>query len=156
MTEVAIANGGISGPTAPDKVEGLPADPGEGNLAGKVVGTIYGQPLSGVTVSVNSRATITGDDGSFLLLGVGGGDLSLILSGDNVYTRTKALNTGQDGRSVSVDAIETISSFNLTFYREIARGNHPLERDMFPTHRWTNPNPPHFISTPMRRQPRTG
>ncbi len=134
--------GGISGP--PDKVEGLPADPGEGNLAGKVVGTLYGQPLSGVTVSVNSRSTTTEADGTFLLPGVGTGNLAAILSGDKVYSRTKALNTGHDGRSVSIDAIEKTSSFNLTFYRELARGNHPLERDMFPTHRWINPNPPTF------------
>ena len=136
------SSGGISGP--PDKIEGLPADPGEGNLAGKVFGTIYGQALSGVTVSVNSRSAVTEADGSFLLLGVGGGDLAAILSGEGVYSRTKALNTESDGRSVSIDVIEQVSSFNLTFYREIARGNHPLERDIFPTHRWTNPTPPTF------------
>ena len=138
-----ITNGGsIGGPL--DTVEGLPADPGEGNLAGKVVGTLYGEPLAGVTVSVNFSSTVTDSEGNFLLLGVGEGNLAVVLSGDGIYSRTKALNTELEGRSVSIDVIEQSSSFSLTFYRQIARGNHPLERDMFPTHRWASPIPPTF------------
>ncbi|PID56123.1 hypothetical protein CSB45_12880 [candidate division KSB3 bacterium] len=135
-------NSGISGP--PDKTDGLALDPGQGNLAGRVVGTVYGRSLAGVTVSVNSRSVITESDGSFLLYGVGEGSLAVILSGEGIYPRTKVVNTARDGRSISVDAIETGSSFDLNFYRELARGNHPLERDIFPTHRWTNPQPPKF------------
>lgn len=135
-------DGGISAPA--NIVKELLADPGEGNLAGRVVGTVYGAPLAGVTVSVNSFSTVTADDGTFFLQGIGEGHLAITLSGDNIYTRVKCLNTGVDGRSVSLDAIENFSDFNLKFYREIARGNHPRERDLLPTHRWTNPNPPTF------------
>ena len=60
-------------PTNPDKVIGVPSDPGPGNLAGIIVGTIQGQPLAGVTVSANSRSTTTASDGTFLLSGVGEG-----------------------------------------------------------------------------------
>lgn len=130
-------------PTNPDKVTGLPSDPGPGNLAGKVIGTIQGQPLAGVTVSANSRSTTTASDGTFLLSGVGEGIFAVIISGNALYVRTVVVNTA-NGRSVSIDAIETNSNFNLKFYREIARGNHPLERDLFPTHRWVNPTPPTF------------
>ncbi len=130
-------------PTDPGTVNGLPADPGAGNLAGKVVGSIYGKALVGVTVSVGSHSAVTKTDGTFRLDGVGEGNLSVIISGDKVYRRTKAVNTAQ-GRSVGIDAIENGSNFNLRFYRELARGNHPQEGDLFQTHRWTSATPPTF------------
>jgi hypothetical protein len=129
-----------TGPTSPN----LPADPGSGNLAGKIVGTINGQPISGVTVSVRGKTTSTGPDGTFLLNGVGEGSFGVVISGNSIYTRTAAVNTTQDGRSVELDAIEQNSAFNLGFYRELARGNHPNEGDLFPTHRWINSTPPTF------------
>ncbi len=132
-----------SPPTTPGKIDGLPGDPGPGNLAGKVVGTINKQPLEGITILVNSRTTTTASDGTFLLEGVGEGNLGVVASDDSVYTRTQAVNTSA-GRSVLLDVLEKNSNFNLKFYREIARGYHPLERDIFPTHRWTNPTPPTF------------
>ena len=122
-------------------ISDLPDDPGTGNLAGKVVGTIYGQPLGSVLVRVGSRSTQTGSDGTFRVDGVGSGTLAVQVSGASVYTRTVAVNTNQ-GRSVGIDAIEVNSSFNLGFYRELARGNHPSERQMLQTHRWVNTTPP--------------
>ncbi len=129
--------------SGPDKITGLPPDPGAGNLAGKIIGTISKKALVGVTVSVGSRTTITETDGIFLLAGIGEGEFSVMVSGVGVYARKKTINTA-NGRSVGIDAIEIDSGFNLNFYREIARGNHPQERDMYPTHRWTNPTPPTF------------
>ncbi|PIE32439.1 hypothetical protein CSA56_15640 [candidate division KSB3 bacterium] len=137
------SNGDNSNLTEPDKIGDVPGDPGPGNLAGIVIGTLDKQTLQGVTVSVNSRSAITGSDGTFLLTGVGEGILAVVISGSNIYTRTQAVNTA-DGRSVVLDVLEQNSSFDLTFYREIARGNHPLERDLFPTHRWTSSTPPTF------------
>jgi hypothetical protein len=68
-----------------------------------------------------------------------------------VYTRLAAVNTNTDGRSVLLDAIEMSSSFHLGFYREIARGNHPNEKNIYPTHRWVSPTPPTFyIDTDAR------
>lgn len=118
-------------------------DPGVGNLAGKVVGTIYGNALAGVTVAVGSLSTVTGTDGTFRLDGVGSGELAVVVSGDKIYRRTKAVNTTQ-GRTVKIDAIETASNFSLRFYRELARGNHPKEGDLFQTHRWVSSTPPTF------------
>ncbi len=121
--------GGPSGPK-------LPADPGPGNLAGIIVGTINERSLAGVTVSVGSISTTTDADGIFRLDGVGEGTLGVVISGDTIYTRTAAVNTA-NGRSVLLDAIEVNSGFNLEFYRELARGNHPNERHLYQTHRWT-------------------
>lgn len=130
-------------PSESNGITGLPADPGSGNLAGKIVGTIGGQAIIGATVSVSTKTTVTGSDGTFRLDGVGEGSLAVVVSGDSIYTRTAAINTA-DGRSVGINAIEVDSSFNLGFYREIARGNHPDEGDLYPTHRWTNSTPPTF------------
>jgi len=118
-------------------------DPGEGNLSGKVVGTIYGNALAGVTVTVGSQSVVTKADGTFRLDNVGTGELAVIVSGDKIYRRTQAVNTAQ-GRTVRIDAIETASNFNLRFYRELARGNHPKEGDLFQTHRWISTTPPTF------------
>ena len=133
---------GGSSPTESGGTTGLPADPGAGNLAGKVVGTINGGALSGITVTVNSISTVTASDGTFTLTGVGTGNLAVVLTGSSIYTRTAAVNTSTDGRSVLLDAIEANSSFYLDFYREIARGNHPDEGDLLQTHRWTGSSTP--------------
>ncbi len=121
----------------------MPADPGPNNLAGKVIGTINGQALSGVQVKANGKTTNTNSDGTFLLNGVGSGSFGVEISGNQVYTRLAAVNTN-NGRSVLLDAIEISSPFHLGFYREIARGNHPNEKHIYPTHRWVNSTPPTF------------
>jgi hypothetical protein len=131
-------------PTNPGS-SGLPADPGSGNLAGKVIGTVNRQPLSGVQVKANGKSTTTGSDGTFVLMGVGEGSFGVEISGGQVYTRLAAVNTAT-GRSVLLDAIEVSSSFNLGFYRELARGNHPNEKHIYPTHRWIN-SPTFYIDT---------
>ncbi len=118
-------------------------DPGPGNLAGKITGTMNEQSLVGVEVSAKGVSTTTGSDGIFQLNGVGEGSMAVVISGSNVYTRTAAINT-TDGRFVELDALEVDSEFNLEFYRELARGNHPEEGDLYPTHRWTNTTPPTF------------
>ncbi len=135
-------------PTTPatDKqvdIDGLPADPGSGNLAGKIIGTINKQPIAGVAVSVKTQFVMTDADGVFRLNNVGEGHLALIISGEQVYQRTAAVNTA-DGRSVQLDVIEKDSDFHVDFYRELARGNHPQERELLPLQRWTNPTPPTF------------
>lgn len=124
----------------PTDNSGLPADPGAGNLAGIVYGTVSGQPLAGVAVSANGISTTTDSAGVFRLNGVGTGTMGVAISGNAVYARTAAVNTAT-ARSVRLDAIETSSGFNLAFYREIARGNEPTERNIYPTHRWTNSTP---------------
>lgn len=132
-------------PTADKQVDiaGLPADPGPGNLAGNITGAINKQPIAGVTVSVRTRSVTTDSNGVFRLDNIGEGNLALIISGEQIYTRTAAVNTA-NGRSIQLDVIEKESDFNLDFYRELARGNHPQERELLPIHRWDNPIPPTF------------
>jgi hypothetical protein len=134
---VIIGCGDDGGPSGPK----LPPDPGPGNLAGLIVGTINGRALAGVTVSVGSISTSTDSDGIFRLDGVGEGVLAVMIEGGDIYTRRAVVDTAA-GRSVLLDAIEVNSGFNLGFYREIARGNHPDEGELHPIRRWINPTPP--------------
>lgn len=137
-----------SSPTKPDTDKaingsGLSDDPGRGNLAGNIIGTILKQAIPGVTVSVGTRSTTTDENGFFRLNGVGEGILVVNISGESIYPRTTIVRT-TNSRYVQLDAIEKESDFHLEFYRELARGNHPTERNMFPIHRWTSPDGPTF------------
>lgn len=118
-------------------------DPGPGNLAGTIVGTISNQPLIGVSVRVQALRTTTDLYGNFRLDGVGNGQCLLNVSGDQVYPRRIIVNPA-NGRVIQVDAIERQSAFHLKFYRELARGNHPEEKELLPIHRWTGATPPTF------------
>ena len=125
-------------------------DPGPGNLAGAVVGTISAQPLAGVSVRIESHQTTTDVYGNFRLNGVGDGQCLLNVTGDQVYPRRVIVNPA-NGRVIQVGAIERQSAFHLEFYRELARGNHPEEKDLLPTHRWTGATPPTvYIDTNAR------
>lgn len=121
------------------------SDPGVGNLAGKVTGTVGGQALAGVQVTIGAKATTTDNNGLFQLNSVGSGILTVVLNGNSIYPRTVPVNT-ETGRSVRIDAIERSSGFHLGFYRELARGNAPGEDDVFPTHRWITA-PTFYINT---------
>lgn len=118
-------------------------DPGPGNLAGTVIGTLLNQPLVGVSVRIGAHQTITDVYGNFRLDGVGAGQYLLNISGDQVYPRRIVVNPA-NGRVIQVDVIERQSAFHLEFYRELARGNHPAEKDLLPIHRWTGATPPTF------------
>ena len=122
---------------------GLPDDPGRGNLAGNVIGTILKQAIPGVIVSVRTRSTTTDSKGFFRLNDVGEGILVVSISGESIYPRTTIVHT-TNPRYVQLDAIEKESDFHLEFYRELVRGNHPLEGNIFPIHRWSNPDAPTF------------
>lgn len=111
-------------------------DPGVGNLAGKVIGSLSKQPLAGITVSARGETTITNSDGTFRLNGVGAGAFAVVVTSNITYPRTAAVNTNtSSGRWVELDAFE-MSNFDLRFYRELVRGNHPAEDDLFPIRRW--------------------
>jgi serine protease AprX len=126
----------------------LPQNMGSKTLAGQVVGTIDGQPLQGVTVSVGDRTTTTDVNGVFKLQKAGKGRFAVVLSGDHIYPRSAAVKNTLTTFSVKLDAIELDGRFNLQFYRELARGWHPAERRqtpfMQPIHRWINRKAPTF------------
>ena len=122
------------------------SDPGPGNLAGKVIGSLSKQPLVGITVAARGKTTTTNYDGTFRLDDVGDGIFSVVLTSGSTYKRTIAANTNTSGgRWVDVDVFGK-SNFDLRFYRELARGNHPAENSLFSIRHWAT-QPTFYIDT---------
>lgn len=118
---------------------------------GNVTGTISHQPLAGINVALNSQTAATDANGYFQIECAGTGAVSLTLTGDTIYPRTAVIPVPHASAILQLDAIEQESSFDLAFYRELARGNHPTEGDLNPIHRWTYPaGPTIYIDTNPR------
>ena len=118
-------------------------DRGTTKATGRLTGTIQGKALGGVTIKIGNQSTITDVDGRFKLYHVPRGTLPANLSGESIYPCSLAMNTAKLG-SIKVNTIEKSSHFNLDFYRELARGNHPREREIHPLYRWTRSKAPTF------------
>lgn len=115
------------------------------SISGQVTGSINHQPLSGVKVSAQGKSATTNSNGNFTLPSISDGTFGITLEGNDIYTRRQAVTVTASNRSaLALNAIEKNSAFNLAFYRELARGNHPNERDLYQTHRWTNTTAPTF------------
>ena len=117
---------------------------GAGAMTGRVVGTLAGQPLAGVTVAIGMQRATTDAEGRFTVSTGGAGARLVQLSGDPVYARAAVVKVAAAADPVELDAIERGSGFDLAFYRELARGNHPTERQMLPIQRWTAATAPQF------------
>jgi len=146
LKEVKISHSrSLEAPTVDTLIEDYIVSPtyiGSRKLAGKVIGTIDGQPISGVTVSVGKRSITTDAKGKFTLRRAGKGLFAVVISGESIYPRSAAVNNTTMTRSVKLDVIEISGNFDLNFYRELARG--ALEGNMRPIHRWINPKAPTF------------
>lgn len=113
------------------------------DVVGTVIGTVSQQPVAGVTVFINTRSVVTDATGHFRLDDVETGDVAVTISGDQIYPRKTYLSL-PNHHDLFFDVIEKNSGFHLGFYRELARGNHPTEHNMFPIHRWTHDVAPTF------------
>jgi hypothetical protein len=119
--------------------------PQSGTLTGRVVGTVNEDPLTGVRVTVQGKSATTDSNGRFTFSGITNGTLGVTVDESSKnYPRVMAVTVTSGNRSITVDAFEKGGAFNLKFYQELARGNHPNERNIYQTHRWTNSTPPTF------------
>ena len=136
-------------PTSPAADDAKPATAPtvavQSTLTGKVVGTTSGRAIAGAVVKLGKQTAVTDAQGVFVLRNVSGDDALIEVSGDDIYPRVAAL-PDITGGSVEIDAIERQSGFSLAFYRELARGNHPTEQNMYPLQRWTT-QPTFYIDT---------
>ena len=144
-TESASASPSATGCSPTTKAGKSSVLPGKGttNATGRLTGTIEGKALAGVTIKIGNQSTITDIDGRFKLYHVPRGTLPASLSGEGIYPCSLRMNTAKLG-SIKVNTIEKSSHFNLDFYRELARGNHPQEREIHPLYRWTRSKAPTF------------
>ena len=126
----------------------LPNYRGTTNISGKLRGTINGKALSGVSVRVGNRSTVTDYRGRFRLTNVPKGVIPVVFENERkIQPRRVAVNSKRLC-SIKFDAIEKESKFNLAFYRELVRGEHPSER-------WSNPPGARTIYRWTRRKPPT-
>ncbi len=112
-------------------------------VSGKLKSTINGKPLSGISIRIGDQVTTTDYYGKFQLSGVPKGTVAIDIEGNNIYHRRTVIKTNWL-RSIQIDAPEKDSQFNLGFYRELARGNHPEEKRMYSIRRWTHKEAPMF------------
>lgn len=123
-----------------------PQNLGSRRLWGKVVGSIHGEPLRGVKISVGDRSTTSDGKGGFSLPKAGRGHLPVFISSPNTWPRSATVKNTFTTVSVKLDAIEKNGSFDLQFYRELVRGYHPQEwnssSSLQPIHRWIASKPP--------------
>jgi hypothetical protein len=112
-------------------------------LRGQVTGTLSQQPLAGLQVTIAEQTAITDESGMFSIAGMLSSDTFALITGEAIFPRQALLTSPINGIS-QIDVIEQASAFNLDFYRELARGAHSQEGNLFPLHRWTSTRPPTF------------
>src|SRR5262245_58724646 len=118
-----------------------PPPPVVSEFSGAVTATNAGQPLAGISVATSS-ATVTTDSGGAFSLKINGastGNFLLTLSGAGVMTHVTRLQWPAHP-GIALDAITLAPPFDMTFYRQLARGayDHDTISALFP---WTtNPN----------------
>jgi hypothetical protein len=99
--------------------------PGTSNveLSGRVVATVTGESLSGVTIDLGGLRTTTDSAGAFAL----GWDLNVnpvfgraTLTGPTILSRGLTIGTSAS-RTLTIDAVVLGNGFNLDYYRKLVR-----------------------------------
>lgn len=150
LAVAGIALGGCGGGDAAPAVPSGPAPPpASASVRGALTKTVEGGPVAGATLTANGQTARSGADGAFAL-DLPAGDHRLTVSGPGIVERTTTIRAPAE--ALQVDVIPEGGSWELAFYREIARngsGNGTLE----PLNPWDT-EPTFFIDT--RPEPATG
>lgn len=142
-----ISCGGGEAPTPPPTTPAPPSSPA--SVTGVLTKTVEGGPASGATLSAGGVTTRSGPDGSFAL-DLPDGVHRLTISGAGLVDRTTTIRAPAAG--LELDAIPEGGTWDLDFYREIARngsGGGQLE----PLRHWEE-EPTFYIDTSP--EPTTG
>jgi hypothetical protein len=108
-------------------------------ITGRVVSTIFGQPLAGVTVTLAGLNATTDSTGAFRYeLPLGSPSTSTVsISGAGIVTRTSQLLTTA-AREVTLDAIRIgDGGFDLDYYRRLVRDDLDHRGALKSLRRWT-------------------
>lgn len=123
--------------------ETLPTYRGTTSFSGKIIGTMSRKPIADLRIAMQNSSAYSNRRGKFNVHGIPKGITSIVISGPAIQPRTVYVHTAKK-HSIKIDAIQNDRQFNLRFYRELARGNHPMERQLNPIYRWTAKVPPVF------------
>jgi hypothetical protein len=117
MLASACAGSSPSAPTTPDLGSLL-------SYRGETVSAIDGTPISGVAVTVGTRAALSDDLGRFELKDLLGGDTIVTLSGSSIVERRRSVAIPSDATK------ETLipATFDLDAFDEMFRGTGQLQR----------------------------
>jgi hypothetical protein len=88
-------------------------------LAGRLVGTVTGEPISGATVTVGTESVVTDDRGAFTLTGTSSDVHDVTIAGAGLVTRISRVSLADP--EVTLDVIQERPPFNLAFFRELGR-----------------------------------
>ncbi len=125
----------MQAPQAPSPQPAPPPPAASGYLTGRVVATVTGEPLGGITVGLGSQHVETPASGSFVFdLSAAGASSRLSLSAPGIIPRSVPVALGVPTQ-LTVDAIVDGNGFNLDYYRRLVRGT--LDRPALPLRRWT-------------------
>jgi hypothetical protein len=128
-------------PTAPSPVTQAPVTPPPPPppviLTGRVVASITGEALGGLSVLLADKTTTTDADGRFRYeLPPGGTYPRLTIGGPNIIQRSMSL-TLLESRDLTVDVISLSSGFDLDYYRRLVRDDYDSPGLLRSLRRWT-------------------
>jgi hypothetical protein len=156
VTTIACGGGGGGSTPTPNPTPTAPTPPAAPtntwSITGRVVDTIGGQPLSGVTLTpdFNLASIQTGNDGSYQLGSQSNPPTTpykLTVSGGNLLSR-EVWVTWQSGprADVNFDAIRLQPPFSMAFYQQFVRGAYDEPGTLYPLFRLTD-NPRFYLKT---------
>lgn len=115
----------VFGPSATVPVT-FPALSGPYTIVGRVIGLARGEVVAGATLRFNQNGAVstvtTGDTGAFELRGASAGVLQFGITRDGYLSRQSQLMVQGNQAGVSLDVVEQSPPFDLTFFRQFARG----------------------------------
>jgi hypothetical protein len=128
-------------PTAPSPVTQAPVTPPPPPppvmLTGRVVASVTGEALGGLSIDLSGTKTTTDADGRFRYeLPPGGSYPRLTISGPGVVQRSMSLSA-LGSRELTVDVISLGSGFDLDYYRRLVRDDYDSPGLLRPLRRWT-------------------
>ena len=126
-----------SSSTAPTPPAPITPAPTPITITGRGVSTNGALPLAGVEVSLGPAKVVTDNAGRFVLALSPISLAPLTLSASTIVTRVATISADRE-RDISVDAF-SLDTFDLGFYRALARNGYEAPSSLQPIRRWTEP-----------------
>jgi len=113
------------------------AQPGNGVIAGVVVGNQDRVPIAGARLQANGTTVVTNANGEFQITGLPAGQIQYELSAPQHVTHVSQLSVEGAREGVTIDLIRDAEPFSLGFYRQFARDGLDNPTALGATHPWT-------------------
>ena len=130
----------VRSPSSPSPDPTSPAVPQSGTTAffGRLIATVTGEPLAGITLDLGGFSTVTSTDGAFRFEWPAGTrhEVSrLTIEGPGILARSLFIRTSET-REVTLDAIALDGGFDLDYYRRLVRRGLDQPDNLLALRRW--------------------